>query len=161
MQQANNIVTAVICRPPRTDVKAFSNAMNESLTAITKENKIYYLMGDYTINFLDYGKYGEINGFVNIICAYFFLFHLLTVPHGLSKSQSPKSIIYFPCQHYGLAFTSHSLTDTHTTDDYPIIYIDYAMKESYPDPYFTRTNSSQRSRLQLYNEIAVMYRGQT
>ena len=46
-QQSKNIVIAVIYCPPGTDLKAFSDAMHDLLNAIKRENKIFYLMGDY------------------------------------------------------------------------------------------------------------------
>ena len=62
-QQTNNVISAVIYRPPGTDLKAFIDAVNELLNALKKENKTLYLIGDYNIKLLNYGKQSETNDF--------------------------------------------------------------------------------------------------
>ena len=49
MPQGKNIVAGVIYRLPNQNVDEFLTMTNELLSKISKENKIYYLMGDLTI----------------------------------------------------------------------------------------------------------------
>ena len=71
-QQSKNIIIAVIYRPPGTDLKAFNDDMIELLNALKKVNKFFYLMGDYNINLLNYGKHVETNEFVDMLHSHFF-----------------------------------------------------------------------------------------
>ncbi len=47
-----NIIIAVIYRPPSNKIEIFENAMNDLLNKIDRENKICYLMGDFNIDLL-------------------------------------------------------------------------------------------------------------
>ena len=50
-------------------MKLFNEIFYESLNKIKKENNLIYLMGDYNINLLNYGKHSETNEFVDILHA--------------------------------------------------------------------------------------------
>ena len=47
--------------------------MNELLNAYKKENKLFFLMGDYNINLLNYGKHVETNEFVDMLHSHSFI----------------------------------------------------------------------------------------
>ena len=49
-----NIIVGVIYRPPYQHINEFLSANNELLGKISKENKTCYLMGDYTLNLMNY-----------------------------------------------------------------------------------------------------------
>ena len=48
-----DLLIAVICRPPNTDIKLFIDALRDMLEKIQQENKLLYLVGDYNINLLN------------------------------------------------------------------------------------------------------------
>ena len=50
-------------------MKLFKNAFCELLNTMKQENNLIYLMGDYNINLLNYGKHNETNDVVDILCA--------------------------------------------------------------------------------------------
>ena len=62
----------------------------------------------------------------------------------------------FTNKHDDLVNTFQWLIYTDISDHYPIFHMDYSMKEIPPDSHITRRNSSQRNRLQFYNEISAM-----
>ena len=154
-QQSKNIVIAVIYRPPGTDLKAFSDAMHDLLNAIKRENKIFYLMGDYNINLLNYGKHNETNEFVDMMHAHSFI-SLINRPTRVNQQSATLIDNIFTNKHDDLVNTFQCLIYTDISDHYPIIHMDYSMKGSTPDSHITRRNLSQRNRLQFYNEISAM-----
>ena len=131
-QQSKNIVIAVIYRQPGTDLKAFSDAMHDLLNAIKKEKKIFYLMGDYNINLLNYGKHSETNEFFDMMHAHYFI-----SPINRPTRVNQQSAIFinkiFTNKHDDLVKTFQCLIHTDISDHYPIIHMDYSMKESSPD----------------------------
>ena len=50
-------------------MKLFNDAFCELLNTMKQENSLIYLMGDYNINLLNYGKHNETNDVVDILCA--------------------------------------------------------------------------------------------
>ena len=52
--EKKNIIVGVIYRPPYQHINEFLSANNELLGKISKENKICYLMGDYTLYLMNY-----------------------------------------------------------------------------------------------------------
>ena len=86
-QQSKNIIIAVIYRPPGTDLKAFNDDVNELLNALKKENKLFYLMGDYKINLLNYGKHVETNEFVDMLHSHSFI-SLINRPTRIKKQSA-------------------------------------------------------------------------
>ena len=55
------------------DLKAFNDAMHDLLNAIKRENKIFYLKGDYDIKLLNYVKHNETNECVDMMHAHSFI----------------------------------------------------------------------------------------
>ena len=51
-KQAKNVLVAVMYRPPHSNIDMLVDRLEESLSLISRENKIIYLMGDYNINIL-------------------------------------------------------------------------------------------------------------
>ena len=50
-------------------MKLFNDAFCELLNTMKQEHNLIYLMGDYNINLLNYGKHNETNDVVDILCA--------------------------------------------------------------------------------------------
>jgi hypothetical protein len=49
---SKNLIIGVIYRPPNNKIESFENAINNILSKIGKENKIFYLMGDFNTDLL-------------------------------------------------------------------------------------------------------------
>ena len=61
-----NIIMGVIYRSPDTEMQIFNENISSPLNALKNENKYCYLMGDYNVNLLNYGKRKETSEFVNL-----------------------------------------------------------------------------------------------
>ena len=61
--------------------------MNELLNALKKENIFCYLMGDYNINLLNYGKHVETNEFVDMLHSHSFI-SLINCPTRIKKQSA-------------------------------------------------------------------------
>ena len=112
-------------------------------------------MGDYNINLLNYGKHNETNEFVDMMHAHYFI-SLRNRPTRVNQQSATLIDSIFTNKHDDLMNTFQCLIYTDISDHYPIIHMDYSMKESPSDSYITRSNLSQRNRLQFYNEISAM-----
>ena len=82
-----NIIIGVIYRPPNTDLKLFSDDINELLDTLEREHKYCYLMGDYNINLLNYNKHAETTSFIDILYAHSFL-SLINRPTRVAKESA-------------------------------------------------------------------------
>ena len=82
-----NIIMAVIYRPPGSDIKVFNEIFYELLNKIKKENNLIYLIGDYNINLLNYGKHNETNEFVDMLHASSFI-SLINCPTRVQKESA-------------------------------------------------------------------------
>ena len=63
----------VIYRPPGTEMKIFNENVSSLLSALENGNKYWYMMVDYKINQLNYGKHKETSEFVDLIHSYSFI----------------------------------------------------------------------------------------
>ena len=61
--QGKTIVTGVIYRPPNQNVDEFLTMINELLSKISKENKVFYLMGDFDLNLMSHQSHSVTGGF--------------------------------------------------------------------------------------------------
>ena len=85
---------------------------------------------------------------------------LINRPTSIKKQPATLIDNIFPNKHDDLANIFQCLIYTDISDHYPIIHIDYSMKETSPDSYTIRRKFSQRNKLRFYNEIAEMDWGQ-
>ena len=81
---------------------------------------------------------------------------LINCPTRVNQQSATLIDNIFTNKHDVLVNTFQCLIYTDISDHYPIIHMDYSMKESPPDSHITRRNLSQRNRLQFYNEISAM-----
>ena len=77
--QGKNIVTGVIYRPPNQNVDEFLTMTNELLSKISKENKIFYLMGDFNLNLMNHHCHSVTGEFLYALYLNMF-FPLITRP---------------------------------------------------------------------------------
>ena len=68
-----NIIMGVIYQPLGTEMQIFNENMCSLLNVLKCENKYCYLMCDYNVSLLNYGKHTEISGFVNLFRFYSFI----------------------------------------------------------------------------------------
>ena len=62
-----NVIIGVIYRPPGTDLEIFNEHISILLNKLKNEYKFCYLMGDYNVNLLNYGKHRETTDFVDAL----------------------------------------------------------------------------------------------
>ena len=73
LETNKNIIIGVIYRPPDTDLKLFNENMESLLSYLNNENKLYYAMGDYNTDLLNYGKHQDTTDFVDMLHANSFI----------------------------------------------------------------------------------------
>ena len=139
-----NLVVGVIYRPPGTDMKLFNEDINSLLNLLKNENKLCYLMGDYNINLLNYGKHSDTTEFVDILHGHSFI-SLISRPTRV-KQQSVTLIdnIFTNC-YLNIENTFQCIIYTDIRDHFPIIHVDNEMKEINTGTYVV-----QRNRLVTY-----------
>ena len=152
----NNIIIAVIYRPPGSDIKVFNEIFYELLNKIKTENNLVYLMGDYNVNLLNYGKHNETNEFVDMLHASSFI-SLINRPTRVQKESATLIDNIFTNNHSRLDQTFQGLIYTDITDHFPIIHIDYDKTDNSTEMYLTRRNLSQRNRHRFCIEIPTLH----
>ena len=94
-----------------------------------QENDLIYLMGDYNINLLNYGKHNEANDFVDILHASSFVPPPINRPTRVQKESPTLIDNIFTNDHSKLSHTFQGLIFTEITDHFPIIHIDYELND--------------------------------
>ena len=61
----NNLIVEVIYRQPDSDVNDFVKHVNSFLTKVNKENKVYYVMEDFTLNLMNYQSHNLAGKFLD------------------------------------------------------------------------------------------------
>ena len=62
-----NIIVGCLYRPPDASLNDFNRSAEDILSAISFENKLSYIMGDYNINILNSHSHQPTNEFINLI----------------------------------------------------------------------------------------------
>ena len=62
-----NIIVGCLYRPPDASLNDFNRSVEDILSAISFENKLSYIMGDYNINILNSHSHQPTNEFINLI----------------------------------------------------------------------------------------------
>ena len=150
-----NLVVGVIYRPPGTDLKLFNEDINSLLNLLKNENKLCYLMGDYNINLLNYGKHSDTTEFVDILHGHSFI-SLINRPTRV-KQQSATLIdnIFTNC-YLNIENTFQCIIYTDITDHFPIIHVDYEMKEINADTYAIQRNLSQKNQIEFRKDMGSL-----
>ena len=79
-----NIVVGVIYRPPNTNVDAFMSKHCEIVEKLSRENKLFYLMGDFNLNLLNHGNHLATGEFMDGLYSCTF-FPLITLPSRITS----------------------------------------------------------------------------
>ena len=145
----------VIYRPPGTEMLIFNENMSSLLNALENENKYCYLMGDYNINLLNYGKHKETSEFVDLIHSYPFI-SLINKPTRLASQNATLIDNIFANFYNHIENTFQCLFFSDVSDHCPIIHVDYSSKGAKTESYYTRRNMSQRNRLAFQNAISAI-----
>ena len=70
----SNIIVGVIYRHPSMDLTDFNcNYLNQLLENISKEKKIYFLLGDFNVNLLNYNEHNQTNEFLDSLASNLFI----------------------------------------------------------------------------------------
>ena len=145
----------VIYRPPGIEMQIFNENMSSLLNALKDENKYCYLMGDYNINLLNYGKHKETSEFVDLIHSYSFI-SLINKPTRLASQNATLIDNIFTNSYNHIENTFQCLIVSDVSDHCPIIHVDYSSKGAKTESYYTRRNMSQRNRLAFQNAISAI-----
>ena len=79
-----NIIVGTVYRPPNQNVAAFLEKFNEIISFISKENKPFYVMGDFNLYLLHYNHHALTQEFVDNLFWHMF-FPLITKPTRLTS----------------------------------------------------------------------------
>lgn len=84
---AKNIIVGCIYKPPDVSVTEFNNSINHTLSTISFENKLSYLMGDFNINILNSDSHQPTNDFINLMTSNS-LYPLISKPTRITNSSA-------------------------------------------------------------------------
>ena len=74
----SNIIIGCIYRHPNMDLDEFNdNYLNTLLDKISKENKSVFLLDDFNVDLLKYGKHAPTNEFLDSLSSHMFLPHII------------------------------------------------------------------------------------
>ena len=82
-----DIIIGIIYRPPNTDPVAFNESFQEILTKIDRENRIYYLLGDFNLDLFKADHHGPTSDFLNSLFSHSH-WPLITRPTRVEGSSS-------------------------------------------------------------------------
>ena len=71
------ILCCCVYRHPDTDMKKFNDHIDQIMQKISKENKLFFLMGDFNGSLLSYESHIDTNDFINIMIFHYLLPYIL------------------------------------------------------------------------------------
>ena len=83
--RGKNIIIGTTYRPPNQNVNEFLASMRNLLTIVTKENKIFYVMGDFNLDLLHHEQHPLTGEFVDLMFSHL-LYPLITKPTRLTSN---------------------------------------------------------------------------
>ena len=119
---SNNVIVGVIYRPPNTCVQQFIENLSVVLTAIKKESKLCYILGDFNLNLLNVDCHIATAEFLETMCAFSYL-PLITKPTRVTNHSATLIDNIFTND----KITTNSFSgifSTDISDHFPIFYID-------------------------------------
>ena len=66
----HNVIIGVIYRPPNQDISSFNDKMSNIVNVVRRENKTCYIVGDYSINILNYESHAQTAQFVDVMSSH-------------------------------------------------------------------------------------------
>ena len=80
-----NIIVGCLYRPPDASLNDFNRSVEDILSAISFENKLSYIMGDFNINILNSHSHQPTNEFINLMTSNS-LYPLISKPTRITSS---------------------------------------------------------------------------
>ena len=80
-----NIIAGVVYRPPNNNSDAFLAEYNKIISLISKENKLYYIMGDFNLNLLNSESHSPTGEFLDTMLSKM-LFPLISKPSRITAN---------------------------------------------------------------------------
>jgi len=118
-----NSVVGIVYRPPNSSIEEFNEQLMAIVSKIRRENKYFYLMGDFNINLLNVEQNSSTREFLDNIYANA-LFPLITKPTRIIKNSATLiDHIYFNQIDNSKLFTG--ILHTRITDHFPVFLINY------------------------------------
>ena len=87
----SNIIVGCVYKHPNMDVFDFNSLINQLLDKISKEQKVIFLLGDFTNDLLNYNEHQPTNEFLDSLT-----FHTFCSQQSLLVILKPSLIIFFP-----------------------------------------------------------------
>ena len=140
-----NVIIGVIYRPPGTDLEIFNEHISILLNKLKNEYKFCYLMCDYNVNLLNYGKHRETTDFVDALHSNSFV-SLINRPTRVNGDSATLIDNIFTNCFSNRHDTFQCLIQTDISDHFPIIHVDGSVKQANIDTYILRRNMSQRNK---------------
>ena len=75
--KSKNFLCCCLYRHPSGDITNFVDHMGLMLQKVQKENKSLFIMGDFSINLLNYEAHSETNDFINLMVSHCLLPYIL------------------------------------------------------------------------------------
>ena len=82
-----NIIVGCLYRPPNASLNDFNRSVEDILSAISFENKLSYIMGDFNINILNSHSHQPTNEFINVMTSNS-LYPLISKPTRITSSSA-------------------------------------------------------------------------
>ena len=86
-------IVGAVYRPPNTSITAFIEHVINSIQTLQVENKQYYIMGDFTINLLNYGSHTETQDHIDAMFQHAFI-PLISKPTRITPTAATDNNIY-------------------------------------------------------------------
>jgi hypothetical protein len=146
-QSKNNVIMAMIYRPPNTDLSSFNCKLAEILDTLKNEHKDIYLLGDFNINILESSSHVPTAEFIETIYSNS-LFPLITKPTRLQGNSATliDNIFY---NNLTQSEMINGILYTDISDHFPVFSIDFLKKKS-----STYTEYDQ-SKSRVYSNINI------
>ena len=84
---SKNIIIGCIYKPPEASVSDFNTSISNTLSTISFENKLSYIMGDFNINLLNSDSHQPTNDFINLMTSNS-LYPLISKPTRITDSSA-------------------------------------------------------------------------
>ena len=99
-----NALIGVIYRPPDSSMTLFNDDLSKLLDRINNENKTCYLMGDFNVNFINYGVNNLVTECLNLFYSSSFLPQIFKPTRIASNSSTLIDNIF--CNNHSISLTS-------------------------------------------------------
>ena len=131
----HNVIIGVIYRPPNQDISSFNDNMSNIVNVVRRENKTYYLLGDYNINILNYESHAQTAQFVDMMSSNVFFLPLVTRPSRVTATSATLIDNIFTNNIGDIDNSVQGLFITDISDHFPVFHIARQMEIKEKDTY--------------------------